>query len=158
MIKMLVFLFALPVISHATEDITSADCPYLMGHYTKCHSEIKEMKGEYVVEQANEKGVEVYHIKYIDEDGAVQEDEFKTDGQKVSRKQKIPSIGVKVRVDGSAICSDNAVVSTGEAYFMGAHVGGFDTTIFKDQDNTLTMKIKAQYLGKTVNKLIQCKE
>jgi hypothetical protein len=116
------------------------------------------MKGEYVVEQVNESGVELYSIKYIDEDGSIQEDEFKTDGSTVTRKQKIPTIGVKVKVVGSAICDNDSVVSTGKAYFMGAHVGTFDTTIFRTADAVLTMKIKAEYLGKTVNKLIQCKE
>jgi hypothetical protein len=158
MIKTLLFVMALPLMSHANESLDASGCPELRGHYPKCHSEIKEMKGEYVVEQSNEKGVEIYHIKYIDDDGSVQEDEFKTDGSNVTRKQKIPTIGIKVKVEGSATCKENNVFSTGEAYFMGAHVGGFDTTIFKDQDNTLTMKIKADYLGKSVNKLIQCKE
>jgi len=152
MTKYLIGLLLVPTLGFAGE------CPYLMGHYRNCHSEIKEMKGEYVVEQSNEKGVEVYAIKYIDEDGSIQEDEFKTDGSTTTRKQKIPTIGINVKVVGNAVCDENNVVSKGKAYYAGVNVGSFDTTIFKTEDDTLTMKIKAQYLGKTVNKLIQCKE
>jgi hypothetical protein len=133
-------------------------CPVLVGHYPNCHSEIKQMKGEYVIEQVNENNVEIYSIKYRDEDGNIQEDQFKTDGKVVTRKQTIPSVGVKVRVEGSAICEGDAVVSDGKAYFMGAHVGNYATTIFKESQNSLTMKISADYLGKHVDKLIQCKE
>jgi ribosomal protein L27 len=63
-----------------------------------------------------------------------------------------------VKVVGNAVCEQNTVASRGKAYYAGVNVGSFDTTIFKTEDETLTMKIKAQYLGKTVNKLIQCKE
>ena len=133
-------------------------CPYLEGRYPDCHSEIKQMKGEYVINQSNENGIEVYSIKYIDENGDVQEDQFKTDGSKTTRKQTIPTVGVKVKVEGSATCNDDKVLSKGKAYFMGANVGNFNSTIYKDENGVLTMKIAASYLGRDVNKLIQCKE
>jgi hypothetical protein len=147
---MIALLALIPTLSFA--------CPYLEGHYKKCHSEIKEMKGEYVIDQDTVKGTENYAIKYIDDDGSVQEDEFKTDGSTVTRKQKVPVIGIRVKVVGNAKCVDNSVVSKGKAYYLGAHVGSFDTKIYKTAEEVLTMEIDAEYLGKNVKKLIQCKE
>lgn len=150
MTKSLFALLLLPTISFA--------CPNLEGHYPNCHSEIKKMKGEYQIEQNIENGVEIYSIRYIDENGDTQDDEFKTDGSKSVRKKTIPTIGIRVKVEATAVCDGDNVISKGRAYLLGKHVGTFDSTIFKTEDNVLTMKISAQYLGKNMEKLIQCTE
>lgn len=141
--------FFLPTLSFA--------CPNLAGHYYNCHSEIRPMKGDYKIEQYNVQGTEVYEVRYTDEDGDIQDETFKTDGQIVKKKQTIPSIGIKVLVEASATCSGDNVISNGKAYYLGSNVGNYSTTIFK-KDRTLKMKITAQYLGKNIVKLIECKE
>lgn len=132
-------------------------CPNLAGHYYNCHSEIRPIKGDYKVEQYNVQGTEVYEVRYTDEDGDTQDEVFKTDGQIVRKKQTIPTIGIKVLVEASATCSGENVISNGKAFYLGSNVGNYSTTIFK-KDGILNMKINAQYLGKNLVKLIQCRE
>jgi hypothetical protein len=147
--KFTLLIFLLPTLAFS--------CPTISGTYPHCHSEIKQMKGEYDVNQYSDNGTEIYTIKYTDDEGNVQEDQFKTDGKQVKRKQNIPTINIKVTVEGSATCDGDKLVSIGKAYFLGANVGKYNTTIYKE-NNVLTMKIAAEYLGKSVDKLIQCTE
>jgi len=131
-------------------------CPDLEGRYPKCKSEKKEMKGEYIVDQLKNGNTEVYNVQYIDEDGDTRNDVFKTDGTVESRKEKVPTIGIKVTVESSSRCVDDSVVANAKAYWLGSNVGKFTTKIYKE-NSILYTKIDGEYLGREFHKLIQCR-
>lgn len=131
-------------------------CPQLQGSYNKCYSEIRKVKGEYIIDQHQENNYEVFDIEYIDDEtGESRKDQLKTDNKKASRKETLPRVGVRVRIDAKTQCVGDAVVSIGDAYFMGARVGSFTSTIFRE-GNLLKSNLDGSYLGKEVHKRIVC--
>lgn len=133
-----------------------AACPALQGRYNKCYSEIRKVKGEYIIDQHQESDYEVYDIEYIDDEtGESRKDQLKTDGKKASRKETLPRMGVTVRIDAKTKCVGDAVVSAGNAYFLGAKVGTFTTKIFRE-GNLLKSNLDGSYLGKESHKRIVC--
>jgi len=131
-------------------------CPNITGVYKTCHSEIKPMKGEFKIDQSLVGGVEKYEIQYTSDVGDIQNQEIYTDGRLLKTKQTIPTIGIKVNVEGNAICDGETVISNGKAFLFGINVGNYSTILSREGD-ILVMKVKAQYLGQTVLKLIECK-
>ncbi len=131
-------------------------CPELEGRYPKCKSEKKEMKGEYIIDQLKNGNTEVYNVQYIDEDGDVRNDVFRTDGTPETRKEKVPTIGIKVTVESSSKCVDDSVVGSAKAFWLGSNVGKFTTKIYKE-NSILFTKIDGEYLGREFHKLIQCR-
>jgi len=139
-----------------TFSFKSFACPELQGRYNKCYSEIRKVKGEYIVDQHQESSYQVYDIEYIDDEtGESRKDHLKTDSQKASRKETLPRIGVTVRIDAKTRCEGNVVVSVGDAYFMMARVGSFTTKIFRE-GNLLKSHLDGSYLGREVHKRIIC--
>lgn len=131
-------------------------CPELQGSYNKCYSEIRKVKGEYIIDQHQESNYEVYDIEYIDDEtGESRKDHLKTDSKKASRKETLPRVGVTVRIDAKTHCEKNTVVSVGDAYFLGARVGSFTTRIFRE-GNLLKSNLDGSYLGREVHKRIVC--
>jgi hypothetical protein len=134
----------------------AADCPQAQGRYNKCYSEIRNIKGEYVVDQHQENNFEVYTVQYNDDEtGDSRTEIFKTNGEKVSKKETLPRINVNVKIVGAARCENNKVVSDSDVYFLGAKVGSFVTTIFLE-GNILKSNIDGAYLGKDLHKRIVC--
>jgi hypothetical protein len=131
-------------------------CPTLQGRYYKCYSEIRNIKGEYVVDQHQENNYDVFNVQYIDDEtGETREDVFKTNNEVISRKETLPRVGVRVRIEGRARCEGNAMISDGQVYFMGAHVGSYVTKIFLEGKN-LKSTVDGGYLGRDVHKRIAC--
>lgn len=131
-------------------------CPQLQGAYNHCHSEIRQMKGEYIVDQHQENDYEVYNVQYIDdESGASREDVFRTNGVTVSQKETLPRIGVRVRIEAAAHCEGDVVKSEAKVYFLGAHVGNFVTKIYGD-GKFIKSDADGSYLGREIHKRIVC--
>ncbi|MBC7429236.1 MAG: hypothetical protein H7336_11525 [Bacteriovorax sp.] len=135
----------------------SATCPNLEGHYPKCHSEIRDIKGEYNIEQYMKDETTFYQIHYTDDDSNDDRtDAIRTDGVMESRKEKLPRVGIKVRIDSKSRCNTDSVVSDADVYFLGKKVGTFTTKIYKDEKNTLYSNLDGSYLGKPLSKRIVC--
>jgi hypothetical protein len=131
-------------------------CPDLVGRYNKCHSEIRPMKGEYVIDEHQENNYSVFQVQFIDDEtGEVRNDTIPTNGSTISRKERVPKIGVNVRVEASSTCQLDQVVTESQIYFMGANVGHFTTRIFRT-GTTLHSNIDGRYLSKDINKQITC--
>lgn len=131
-------------------------CPNLQGRYNKCFSEIRKIKGEYIIDQHQESDYEVYTIEYNDdESGDNRTDQLKTNNKIATRKETIPRIGVTVKIEARSTCVDNNVVSKGDAFFLGARVGSFVTKFFIE-GNLLKSNVDGSYLGKEVHKRIVC--
>lgn len=144
------------VLMGITFSFNSFACPQLQGRYSKCYSEIRKVKGEYVIDQHQENNYEVYDIEYIDDEtGESRKDQLKTDNSKVSRKETLPRMGVTVRIEARTHCERDVVVSAGDAYFLGAKVGRFTTRIFRE-GNLLKSNLDGSYLGKEKQKRIIC--
>ena len=140
-----------------SSSIAMADaCPIMQGRYYKCYSEIRNIKGEYVVEQHQENDYDVFNVQYIDDEtGDTREDVFKTNNEVISRKETLPRVGLRVRIEGRARCEGNAMISDGQVYFMGAHVGSYVTKIFLE-GKILRSTVDGGYLGREVHKRIAC--
>lgn len=137
-------------------NLYSATCPDLEGRYPKCKSEIRDIRGEYIVEQYMKDNVNFYQIHYIDDDtDENRTDAIRTDGKLESRKEKLPRVGIKVRIDSRSRCEPNAVISDADVYFMGAKVGEFVAKIYREGD-TLYSNLDGKYLGKPLSKRIVC--
>ncbi|AUN99550.1 hypothetical protein DOM21_03080 [Bacteriovorax stolpii] len=131
-------------------------CPNLEGRYPKCKSEIRDIRGEYIVEQYMKDDVNFYQIHYIDDDtDENRTDAIRTDGKLESRKEKLPRVGIKVRIDSKSRCETDAVVSDADVYFMGAKVGQFVAKIYRE-GGTLYSNLDGKYLGKPLSKRIVC--
>lgn len=131
-------------------------CPELQGRYSKCYSEVRKVKGEYIIDQHQENNYQVYNVEYIDDEtGESRKDQLKTDNKKASRKETLPRMGVTVRIDARTTCDGDTVVSVGDAYFLGAKVGKFTTRIFRE-GNLLKSNLDGSYLGKESHKRIVC--
>lgn len=133
-----------------------ASCPQLQGRYNKCYSEIKKIKGEYIIDQHQENNYEVYNVEYNDDEtGDSRQDVIKTNKKKEIRKEKLPKMGVTVKMESQSYCEGNAVVSDANVYFLGAKVGSFVSKIFTE-GRLLKSNIDGSYLGKDVHKRIVC--
>lgn len=132
-------------------------CPDLVGRYNKCKSEINpKMKGEYLIDQHQESNYEVYKVQFIDDEtGDEKIDTIPTNGSKISRKERVPKIGVNVRVVASSTCADESVVTESEIYFLRGNVGHFTTKIFRT-GTVLHSDIDGHYLSKEIHKRIVC--
>ncbi len=136
--------------------LSYAECPALQGRYNKCYSEVRTIKGEYIVDQHQESNYEVYDIEYNDDEtGESRTEQFKTNDQVISRKEVLPRINVRVRIEGKARCEGLAVNSDADVYFLGAKVGSFTSSIFRE-GKILKSNIDGAYLGKDVHKRIVC--
>ncbi len=134
----------------------SATCPILEGRYPNCKSEIRDIRGEYMVEQYLKDDVAYYQIHYIDDDtNEDRTDAIRTDGVMESRKEKLPRVGIKVRIDSRSKCNTDSVVSEAKVYFLGTRVGEFTSKIFK-VNNSLYSNLDGNYLGKPISKRIVC--
>lgn len=149
------YLIALTVIIISI-NAYAGDCPDLQGRYPKCKSEIRDIRGEYIVEQYLKDDVMFYQIHYIDDDtNETRTDAVRTDGKLESRKERLPRVGIKVRIDSRSRCESNSVVSDADVFFMGKQVGTFKTKIYTEGE-TLYSNLDGQYLGKPLSKRIVC--
>lgn len=149
------YLIALTVIIISINTY-AGDCPDLQGRYPKCKSEIRDIRGEYIVEQYLKDDVMFYQIHYIDDDtNETRTDAVRTDGKLESRKERLPRVGIKVRIDSRSRCESNSVVSDADVFFMGKQVGTFKTKIYTEGE-TLYSNLDGQYLGKPLSKRIVC--
>ena len=136
----------------------SASCPDLEGRYPKCKSEIRDIRGEYQVEQYVKDDVSYYQIHYIDDEtDENRTDAIRTDGTLESRKERLPRVGIKVRIDSRSRCNTSSVDSDASVYFLGKKVGTFKTKIYKE-NNTLYSNLDGSYLGKEISKRIVCSQ
>jgi hypothetical protein len=134
----------------------SAICPNLEGRYPKCKSEIRDIRGEYIVEQYLKDNTMYYQIHYNDDESdESRTDAIRTDGVMESRKEKLPRVGIKVRIDSVSTCNTDSVVSKANVYFLGKRAGQFTTKIYK-VDNTLYSNLEGSYLGKEISKRVVC--
>lgn len=134
----------------------AATCPEMQGRYPKCKSEIRDIKGEYIVEQYMKDNVTFYQIHYIDDEtNETRTDAIRTDGVLESRKERLPRVGIKVRIDSRSKCNGDSVVSDADVYFLGKKVGKFVTKIYKEGE-TLYSNLDGEYLGKPLSKRIVC--
>lgn len=132
-------------------------CPNLTGRYGKCQSEINpNMRGEYIAEEYIKDGVKYFAVKFIDDETDEERvDTFRTDGVMESRKEKVPKLGITVRVDTESRCENDKVIGESDVHFLGKKVGSFVTKIFK-QDGNLHTHIDGKVLTKVFNKRIVC--
>jgi hypothetical protein len=132
-------------------------CPDLVGKYNKCKSEVNpKMRGQYIIDQHQESNFEVYTVQFVDDEtGEAKTDTIPTNGSVVSRKERVPKIGVNVRVEAKSTCDATAVVTDSQIYFMGAHSGHFTTKIYKT-GTTLHSDIDGSYLSRDIHKRITC--
>ncbi len=134
----------------------SSTCPDLEGHYPKCKSEIRDIHGEYSVEQYMKDDTTFYQIHYNDDEtNESRTDAIRTDGVMESRKERLPRVGIKVRIESRSRCNTDSVVSEADVYFLGAKVGTFTTKIYRE-NNTLYSTLEGSYLGKPLTKRIVC--
>ena len=137
-------------------NIYASDCPDLQGRYPKCKSEIRDIRGEYIIEQYLKDDVMFYQIHYIDDEtNENRTDAFRTDGKLESRKERLPRVGIKVRIDARSKCVDGTIVSDAHVYFLKKHVGAFKTKIYTE-NGTLYSNLDGKYLGKPLSKRIVC--
>lgn len=144
------------LISVLSFSLSSFACPELQGRYNKCYSEIRKIKGEYIVDQHQENNYEIYNIEYNDDEtGESRKDIIAANNQKVSRKETLPRVGVTVRIEARARCDGDTVVSDADVFFLGAKVGSFVSKIFLE-GKILKSNVDGSYLGKDVHKRIVC--
>jgi hypothetical protein len=149
------YLIAL-IVTTVNINAFAGDCPDLQGRYPKCKSEIRDIRGEYIVEQYLKDDVMFYQIHYIDDEtNESRTDAVRTDGKLESRKERLPRVGIKVRIDSRSRCESNSVVSDADVFFMGKQVGTFVTKIYLEGD-TLYSNLDGKYLGKPLSKRIVC--
>lgn len=136
--------------------VNASQCPNLEGRYPKCKSEIRDIRGEYIVEQYSKDDVEFYQVHYIDDEtNDNRTDAIRTDWKFESRKERLPRVGIKVRIDSRSKCEPGAVVSDANVYFLGKRVGTFKTKIYRD-GGTLYSNLDGEYLGRPLSKRIVC--
>jgi hypothetical protein len=137
---------------------SSSTCPDLEGHYPKCKSEIRDIQGEYSVEQFMKDETTYYQIHYYDDEtNEHRTDAIRTDGITESRKEKLPKVGIKVRIESRSRCNTDSVISDAVVYFLGQKVGIFTTKIYL-KNNTLYSDLDGSYLGKPLSKRIVCSQ
>lgn len=138
-------------------EVAPSQCPELDGRYDRCYSEIKQMRGEYIIDQQDQNGVEVFKVQFVDDEtDESRADVIYADGRVEKRKERVPVIGIKVNVESRSSCKNNRVVTDANAYaIFNRHVGQFTTTLERNK-NQLIMLIKGQYIGRSINKIIKC--
>ncbi len=132
-------------------------CPALEGRYGNCQSEIRELSGEYIIEEYLKDDVTYYFVQKTEseEDGEILNETIRTDNAKVSRKEKIPKYGVTVRIDTKSRCENNKVIGQSKVYSLGMGVGEF-TTVMQRRDNTLYINIDGSVINREIHKRITC--
>lgn len=132
-------------------------CPDLTGRYSKCQSEINpNMRGEYIAEEYIKDGTKYVAVKFIDDETDEERtDTFRTDGVMESRKEKVPNLGITVKIETRSRCEGDKVIGDSEVFFLGKRVGSFVTKIFK-QNGNLNTHIDGKVLTKVFNKRIVC--
>ena len=132
-------------------------CPTLEGRYGNCQSEIRELSGEYIIEEYLKDDVTYYFVQKTEseEDGEILNETIRTDNAKVSRKEKIPKYGVTVRIDTKSRCENNKVIGQSKVYSLGMGVGEF-TTVMQRKDDTLYINIDGSVINREIHKRITC--
>lgn len=148
----------LPIMLMFSLNTYAQSCPELDGRYDRCYSEIKQMRGEYIIAQQDQNGVDKFDVQFVDDET----DESRTDiiyadGRLEKRKERVPVIGIKVNVESRSFCKNNMVVTEAKAYALfNSKVGEFTTTLERKKNNQLTMLINGQYIGRKIEKIIKC--
>ena len=132
-------------------------CPELDGRYDRCYSEIKQMRGEYIIDQQDQNGIDVFKVQFVDDEtDESRTDMIYADGRIEKRKERVPVIGIKVNVESKSSCKNQKVITEADAYAVfNRRVGEFTTTLERNK-NQLIMLIKGQYIGRSINKIIKC--
>ncbi len=132
-------------------------CPELDGRYDRCYSEIKKMRGEYIIDQVDQNGVAVFKVQFVDDETDESRiDKITANGKPEYRKERVPVIGIKVDVESKSYCKNNQVVTDAIARgFFNKKLGEFTTTLSRNKDQ-LTMLVNGSYIGRSVNKIIKC--
>ena len=131
-------------------------CPQLAGEYAHCETKASS-QAEIVITEYVKSGTRYYDIKKVngDADDELQNETLRTDGEKVSRKIKVPKYGVTLRIDTRSQCAGDVVVARSEVFSLGIKVGEFTTKFYK-QDNILHTVVDGGYLNREVKKHAQC--
>lgn len=132
-------------------------CPQLAGEYAHCETKSYNPAAEIVITEYVKNGTRYYDIKKVngDEDDELQNETLRTDGEKVSRKIKVPKYGVTLRIDTRSQCAGAAVVARSEVFSLGIKVGEFTTKFYK-QDNILHTVVDGGYLNREIKKHAEC--
>ncbi len=132
-------------------------CPSLEGRYGNCQSEIRQLAGEYIIEEYLKDNVTYYFVQQAEseENGEILNETIRTDNVQVSRTERLPSYGVTIRVDTKSRCENGNVVGHSKAFSMGFNVAEFTTTM-KRINNTLHINSVGWLLNRKVNKRITC--
>lgn len=132
-------------------------CPSLEGRYDNCQPEIREINGEYIIEEYLKDNVTYYFLQKAEseETGEIFNETIRTDNVKVSRIERIPQYGVTVRIDTKSRCENSKVISHSKVFSLGLSVGEF-TTIMTRVDNTLHVNIDGSFLNRKVHQRITC--
>ena len=97
-----------------------------------------------------------YQIHYNDDEtNESRTDAIRTDGVLESRKERLPRVGIRVRIDSKSSCNGDSVVSTADVYFLGKKAGVFTTKIYPE-GSTLYSNLDGKYLNKQIAKRIVC--
>lgn len=144
-------------LSLKAHELAPSQCPELDGRYDRCYSELKQMRGEYIIDQQDQNGVEVFKVQFVDDEtDESRADVIYVDGRVEKRKERVPVIGIKVNVESKSSCKNNRVVTEANAYAVfNRHVGQFTTTLERNK-NQLIMLINGKYIGRSINKIIKC--
>ena len=131
-------------------------CPKLQGRYGNCYSEIKKFDGEFVIDQHQENNYEVYNVDFNNSNtGEHRTEVIKTDNKRELRSEKVPSIGLSVKIDVHSHCEGDAVISDADVYFLGAKVGSFVSKFIID-GKLLKSNVDGAYLNTPFHKRIVC--
>ncbi len=150
-------LLFLTSLNSRAEEFSNGQCPELDGRYDRCYSEIKQMRGEYIIEEQNQNGVNVFKVQFVDDEtDESRTDTIYADGRVEKRKERVPVIGIKVNVESSSSCQNDKVITKADAFAVfNRHVGSFTTTLQRNK-NQLVMLINGKYIGRSINKIIKC--
>lgn len=132
-------------------------CPNLEGFYDRCLSDDRQHNGEYKIHQYMQGGVQYYHLQKLNTEDSedITEETIRTDGVKVSRKEKLKKYGITVRLDTRSTCKNETVVGVSEAYSMGMKMGN-TTTVLSRADGVLHIDIDGTLAGKELRKRYRC--
>ena len=146
-------LFLLSIFSYS---FSLFACPNLQGKYGNCFSEIKKFDGEYVINQHQENDYVVYNVDFNNNNtGEQRSEEIKTDNNRELRSERVPSIGLTVKIDAHSHCEGDAVISDADVYFLGMNVGSF-VSKFTIEGKLLKSNVDGAYLNTSVQKRIVC--
>lgn len=154
MTKSLILICSLAVFS-----FSAYACPELSGHYGNCQSEIRALSGEYLIEESVNEGTLYYFVQKTnpEENEEVTSETFRTDGVKVSRKEKVPQYGLTVRIDTRSVCRGDVVESKSDVFSLGLKVGSFLSKMSR-VEGKLLLTIDGGYLNREVHKHITCEK